>query len=87
MMTVLNLDDKFRYCSCILLLILHGYSDSNMADDVNDRKSTSGMVFYLGPNPTSWNSRKKWWCSLAELLGGHPDPTCYILVFSENIAW
>jgi hypothetical protein len=40
-------------------LILHGYSDSNMAGNVDDRKSTSGMVFYLGPNPISWNSQKQ----------------------------
>jgi hypothetical protein len=40
-------------------LILHGYSDSDMAGDVDDRKSTSGMVFYLGPNPISWNSQKQ----------------------------
>ncbi len=37
-------------------LILRGYSDSDMAGDVDDRKSTTGMVFYLGPNPISWNS-------------------------------
>jgi hypothetical protein len=43
-------------------LILHGYSDSDMAGDVDDRKSTSGMVFYLGPNPISGILRsKKWW--------------------------
>ncbi|KAM0925571.1 hypothetical protein ACQ4PT_004106 [Festuca glaucescens] len=40
-------------------LVLHGYSDSDMAGDVDDRKSTSGMVFYLGPNPISWNSQKQ----------------------------
>ncbi len=40
-------------------LILRGYSDSDMAGDVDDRKSTTGMVFYLGPNPISWNSQKQ----------------------------
>lgn len=40
-------------------LVLHGYSDSDMAGDVDDRKSTTGMVFYLGPNPISWNSQKQ----------------------------
>ena len=28
-------------------------------DDVDDRKSTTGMVFYLGPNPISWSSQKQ----------------------------
>jgi len=40
-------------------LILRGYSDSDMAGDVDDRKRTTGMVFYLGPNPISWNSQKQ----------------------------
>ena len=40
-------------------LILRGYSDSDMAGDVDDRKSTTGMIFYLGPNPISWNSQKQ----------------------------
>src|ERR1043165_3264020 len=40
-------------------LVLHGYSNSDMAGDVDDRKSTTVMVFYLGPNPISWNSQKQ----------------------------
>ena len=30
-----------------------------MAGDVDDRKGTTGMIFYLGPNPISWNSQKQ----------------------------
>jgi hypothetical protein len=40
-------------------LKLHGYSDSDHAGDIDDRKSTSGMVFYLGCNPISWCSQKQ----------------------------
>ena len=36
-------------------LIFRGYSDSDMAGDVDDRKSTTGMVFYFGSNSISWN--------------------------------
>jgi hypothetical protein len=35
-----------------------GYSDNDMVGDVNDRKSTSGMIF-LGENMTTWNSQKQ----------------------------
>jgi hypothetical protein len=36
-----------------------GYSDSDMAGDVDDSKSTSGMIFFLGENPATWNSQKQ----------------------------
>jgi transposase InsO family protein len=40
-------------------LCLVGYSDSDMAGDVDDRKSTTGFVFFLGSNLISWTSRKQ----------------------------
>jgi hypothetical protein len=36
-----------------------GFSDSNMAGDIDDSKSTSGVVFFLGGNPTTWSSQKQ----------------------------
>ncbi|WVZ61751.1 LOW QUALITY PROTEIN: hypothetical protein U9M48_011574 [Paspalum notatum var. saurae] len=38
---------------------LLGYSDSDLAGDVDDRKSTTGVIFYLGPNPVTWVSQKQ----------------------------
>lgn len=38
---------------------LTGYSDSDLAGDLNDRKSTIGVMFYLGSNLITWNSRKQ----------------------------
>jgi methylase of polypeptide subunit release factors len=32
-------------------LVLLGYSDSDLAGDVDDSRSTSGILFYLGKNP------------------------------------
>jgi hypothetical protein len=37
-------------------LKLLGYSDTDMCGDVNTRKSTTGVVFYLGGCPVTWQS-------------------------------
>jgi hypothetical protein len=38
---------------------LLGYSDSDLAGDVDDRKSTSGSVFLLGNSLVTWVSQKQ----------------------------
>jgi hypothetical protein len=38
--------------------VLTGYSDSDLAGDLDDRKSTTGVIFFLGGNVISWFSRK-----------------------------
>ncbi|GAU37106.1 hypothetical protein TSUD_278930 [Trifolium subterraneum] len=38
---------------------LVGWSDSDYAGDVNDRKSTSGYVFMLGTGAIAWSSKKQ----------------------------
>ena len=38
---------------------LVGFSDSDLAGDVDDRKSTSGSVFLLGSNLVTWVSQKQ----------------------------
>jgi hypothetical protein len=40
-------------------LALEGYSDSDLAGDVDGRKSTTGMIFFLGRSPVSWQSIKQ----------------------------
>ena len=35
------------------------YSDSDLGSDPNDRKLTSGIGAYLGPNLVSWSSKKQ----------------------------
>ena len=35
-----------------------GYSNNDFAGDVEDSKSTSGQVFFLGGLPITWNSLK-----------------------------
>lgn len=36
-----------------------GYSDVDMARDVDDRKSTSGVLHFYGQSPVSWQSTKQ----------------------------
>ncbi|PKU71137.1 putative mitochondrial protein [Dendrobium catenatum] len=38
---------------------LSGYSDSDWAGDQDDRKSTSGFLFYMGDTAFSWSSQKQ----------------------------
>ena len=40
-------------------LELVGYSDSDMAGDVDDRKSTSGMIYVLSSGTICWKSSKQ----------------------------
>ena len=38
---------------------LVGYSDSDWAGDVDDRKSTTGFLFYMGETTFTWSSKKQ----------------------------
>jgi len=38
---------------------LTGYSDSDLGGDVNDRKSTTGIIFFLGTKAVAWQSQKQ----------------------------
>jgi hypothetical protein len=38
---------------------LIGYSDADLAGDIDQRKSTTGIVFFLGSNPITWQSSKQ----------------------------
>lgn len=38
--------------------LLTGYTDSDMGGDVDDRRSTGGMTFYLNENLITWVSQK-----------------------------
>jgi hypothetical protein len=38
---------------------LHGYSDSDLVGDLDSMKSTSGVLFFLGRSPISWQSTKQ----------------------------
>jgi hypothetical protein len=38
---------------------LVGFTDSDWADDPDDRKSTAGYVFSLGSRPVTWACKKQ----------------------------
>ncbi|KAL8116422.1 hypothetical protein AgCh_022789 [Apium graveolens] len=38
---------------------LVGYCDSDWAGDIDDRKSTTGYVFFIGDTSFSWSSKKQ----------------------------
>ena len=38
---------------------LIGYSDSDLAGDISDRKSSTGTLFFLYGNPITWTSKKQ----------------------------
>jgi hypothetical protein len=38
---------------------LHGYSDSDWAGDLGDRKSTGGFIFLLSNGAVAWRSKKQ----------------------------
>jgi len=38
---------------------LIGYSDSDLGGDTDDRKSTTGIIFFLGQKAVSWQSQKQ----------------------------
>jgi hypothetical protein len=40
-------------------LTLKGWSDSDYAGGLDDRKSTSGYVFMVGSGSVSWSSKKQ----------------------------
>ncbi|CAL2250154.1 unnamed protein product [Prunus armeniaca] len=41
---------------------LHAFSNADWPGDVNTRRSTTGFVVFLGPNPISWQSKKQNLC-------------------------
>jgi hypothetical protein len=46
-------------------LLLLGYNDSDHGEDVEDSKRTSGILFYLGRSPITWQSQKQKFIALS----------------------
>ena len=39
--------------------VLTGFNDSDHAGDLTDRKSMTGLVFFMGPSVITWSSQKQ----------------------------
>jgi hypothetical protein len=48
-----------QYTRASVEFCLMGYSDSDLAGDIDDRRSTTGVLFFLGGNPVIWLSQKQ----------------------------
>ena len=57
---------------------IHGFSDSDFADDATDRKSVTGHVFFAGSCVLSWNSKKQ------EIIATSTTEAEYIALFSAS---
>ena len=53
-----TLNFSLRYSKHKSYDALCGYSDSDFAGDMDDRKSTSGYVFFMGSSIICWRSMK-----------------------------
>jgi hypothetical protein len=59
-----TLNYGLRYTTSIYIQ-LHGFTDSDWAGSVEDKKSTSGMCFILGSVMISWGSKKQKFVALS----------------------
>jgi hypothetical protein len=66
--------------------VLIGFSDSNFAGDVDSRKSTSSMIFFLNQSLVTWQSTKKnvlAQCRCEAEYIAVANGTCQVLWFSR----
>nr|GEW57274.1 uncharacterized mitochondrial protein AtMg00810-like [Tanacetum cinerariifolium] len=54
-----TLDYGLTYTKGESKVTITGYTDSDLANDVNDRRSTGGMAFYVNGNLVTWASQKQ----------------------------
>ncbi|XP_047328669.1 uncharacterized mitochondrial protein AtMg00810-like [Impatiens glandulifera] len=67
---------------------LVGYTDSDWAGSINNRKSTSGYIFCLGTNVISWSSRKQKYVALSSVEAEYivcTDEACEAVWLQRNL--
>lgn len=54
-----TMDHGLQYTKWEEGITITGYTDSDLANDINDRKSTGGMAYYVNGNLVAWASQKQ----------------------------
>jgi hypothetical protein len=60
-----------------------GFTDSDWVGSVDDRKSTSGFVYYLGSTPITWSCKKKFLISLSIVEAEY----WVVVLASQKVPW
>jgi hypothetical protein len=69
-------------------VVITGYSDSDLGGDLDDGRSTSGTIFFIGDCPTTWSSQKQHVVALssceAEYIAGS-EAACQAVLLAQLI--
>jgi transposase InsO family protein len=78
-----NLGISFNRPSAATNPCLYGYSDSDFAADLNNRRSTSGFIFLLNGGPITWKSKQQ------SLVTGSTHDAEYVglAIASNEVLW
>ena len=63
---------------------LLGYTDSDYVQDIDDRKSTSGYIFFLNEAAICWSSRKQGIVTLSSTEAEYVAATASAMVFGSR---
>lgn len=67
------------FYSCSSKFMLTGYCDSDYAGDLDDRKSTTGFIFFIGDHAVAWSSKKQAIVTLSSCESEYVALSCYLV--------
>ncbi|CAN6275178.1 unnamed protein product [Urochloa humidicola] len=83
-----TIDYGLVYTRSVAGLVLMGYSDNDMAGDVDDRKSTRGIIYYVNGNPVTGSSRSStWWRYRRVRRTTSPEPQPCVAACGSGDCW
>ncbi|KAM1723464.1 hypothetical protein COP2_022338 [Malus domestica] len=68
---------------------LYGFSDSDWAGSVGDRRSTTGACIFLGPNLLTWTAKKQWIAKKQSIVSRSSTEAeyCALATTAAEIRW